>query len=119
MAGSGTLHLGARESSCATRDGRAVRRGWCYLRKPMGDIGRIAVVTGASRRIGIGAAIARALAQAEHDVFITYHRPYDASMPWGSRGEDVDELLAELHQIGVRAAGIELDLARADAAPRL
>ena len=33
---------------------------------------RIALITGASRKIGIGAAIARALAEHGLDIFITY-----------------------------------------------
>ena len=46
--------------------------------------GRIAVVTGASRRVGIGAAVAHTQAAAGADIFVTYFRPYDASMPWGA-----------------------------------
>ena len=45
--------------------------------------GRIAIVTGASRRIGIGAAIARALAAAGADVCFTHYAPYDDEMTWG------------------------------------
>jgi 3-oxoacyl-[acyl-carrier protein] reductase len=72
--------------------------------------GRIALVTGASRRIGIGAAMARALAARGADVFITYYRPYDAKQPWNSTVGDVDHLLAELRDAGVRTGHMELDL---------
>ena len=51
--------------------------------------GRIAIVTGASRRIGIGAAIAYTLATAGADVFLTYFMLYDADQPWGSTPGEV------------------------------
>ncbi|MCI0394812.1 MAG: SDR family oxidoreductase [Chloroflexi bacterium] len=73
--------------------------------------GKVALVTGASRRVGIGAAIAQSLAAAGADVFITYYRPYDTLMPWGSRPDEVDDLLLRLQGYGVRAAGLEADLA--------
>ncbi len=72
--------------------------------------GKIALITGASRRIGIGAAIARALAGAGADVGFTHHTPYDAEMPWGSAPQDVPDLLAELRALGVRAEALALDL---------
>lgn len=81
--------------------------------------GQIALVTGASRRRGIGAAIARELARAGANLFITYYRPYDAAMRWGSEVDDPAALLAELRETGVRAAGLEVDLARPDSAPAL
>lgn len=73
---------------------------------------KVAIVTGASRQIGIGAAIARALAEAGVHIFITYYRSYDAQMSWGSEPTDVDKLLAELQGMGVSVAGMELDLAQ-------
>lgn len=72
--------------------------------------GQTAVITGVSRKIGIGAAIARALAEVGCTVFTTYFRPYDATMPWGSQANEASQLIAELRQMGVEAAGIELDL---------
>lgn len=69
-----------------------------------------AVVTGVSRKTGIGAAIARALAAAGCHVFTSYYRPYDAAMSWGSQADEAENLLIELRQMGVRAAGVELDL---------
>lgn len=74
--------------------------------------GHIAVVTGASRRVGIGAAVARRLAAAGADIFITYFRPYDASMPWGSRTDETEGLLTDLQALGVRAYGLEANLAQ-------
>ena len=81
--------------------------------------GKIALVTGASRSIGIGAAVARALAHAGADVFVTYFFPYDAAQPWGSAPEEVQRLLADLHALGVRAYGLEANLAQPNAPQRI
>jgi len=86
---------------------------------PYDLVNNTAIVTGASRKIGIGAAIARELAMGGANVFITYFRPYDQSMPWGVEAREPEELLAELRGYGVNAGGIELDLGEADAAIRL
>jgi 3-oxoacyl-[acyl-carrier protein] reductase len=77
--------------------------------------GRIAVVTGASRRAGIGAAICRKLAAEGADVFFTYWKAYDRTMPWGVSDEEPEELKRELLAMGVRAEGLEADLARTEA----
>ena len=68
------------------------------------------VVTGASRRIGIGAEIVRQLAGSGWQVFTTWWTPYDASMPWGTEPDEVAELLDS-----TGATGIEADLADAEA----
>jgi 3-oxoacyl-[acyl-carrier protein] reductase len=78
-----------------------------------------ALVTGASRKAGIAAAVARALAEAGWDVATTCWRPYDESEPWGSRPADAEELVAELRGLGVRAALHEDDLADPAAAARV
>ena len=44
---------------------------------------RLAIVTGASRRIGIGAAVCRALAAHGTDIFFTYWRSADSMLPLG------------------------------------
>lgn len=81
--------------------------------------GKTAVITGVSRRQGIGAAIARALAAAGCHIFTTYYRPYDARMPWGSQAKEAAALLEACRQMGVRAAGLELDLSRPEAATQV
>jgi 3-oxoacyl-[acyl-carrier protein] reductase len=84
--------------------------------------GKVAIVTGATRRIGIGAAIARALAEAGTGVFITSYRPYDAAGTGGATGyeaEGPERLLAELRTLGARGEGLELDLSQPDAAVAL
>lgn len=69
----------------------------------------VALVTGASRQIGIGAAIAVALATSGWNVGTTYWRPYDATMPWGSDNGAVERLDTQLRVCG--AAPVEADLA--------
>lgn len=81
--------------------------------------GQTAVITGVSRKIGIGAAIARALAEVGCNIFTTYYRPYDATMPWGSQADEATQILAELQQMGVQAAGLELDLSQPTAPAEL
>jgi 3-oxoacyl-[acyl-carrier protein] reductase len=81
--------------------------------------GQTAVITGVSRKIGIGAAIARALAEVGCTIFTTYFRPYDATMPWGSQADEATEIIADLRQLGVEAAGLELDLSQPTAAAEL
>lgn len=71
----------------------------------------VALVTGASRLNGIGAAVARALAGAGHDLFITYYRPYDREEGVPAPGDEATRLLAQLQALGVNAAGREIDLA--------
>jgi 3-oxoacyl-[acyl-carrier protein] reductase len=70
----------------------------------------IAIVTGASRKVGIGQAIARELARAGAAVFITYYRPYDHVSGLAGQASEPEDLLAELRQDGFRASGMELDL---------
>ncbi len=81
--------------------------------------GRIAIITGASRRIGIGAAVAQTLAAAGADIFLTYFMPYDAEQPWGSNPSEVEQQLAALNALGVRAYGMEANLAQPEAARRI
>ncbi|MFJ7021993.1 SDR family oxidoreductase [Streptomyces sp. NPDC101117] len=59
-------------------------------RDPLPLRGRTALVTGASRRGGIGHAVARRLASLGASVYLHHHVPHDAAMPWGAdRPEDV------------------------------
>jgi 3-oxoacyl-[acyl-carrier protein] reductase len=60
------------------------------LRDPLPLRGRTALVTGASRRGGIGHAVARRLAAYGASVYLHHHVPHDAGQPWGAdRVEDV------------------------------
>ena len=58
--------------------------------------GKTALVTGVSRRRGIGFAAATKLASLGAHVVIHHHRPHDLDLPWG--GDDLDEVRS-----GVRA----------------
>ncbi|MFJ1970301.1 SDR family oxidoreductase [Streptomyces sp. NPDC087903] len=59
-------------------------------RDPLPLRGRTALVTGASRRAGIGHAVARRLAAYGASVYLHHHVPHDLAMPWGAdRPEDV------------------------------
>ena len=78
--------------------------------KPLG--GKVALVTGATRLAGLGAAIAHALAQAGADIGCGYCRAYDRQQPWGVKDAEPEELLAQLRRLRVRAVGCEVDLAR-------
>ncbi|MCC5474140.1 SDR family oxidoreductase [Streptomyces barringtoniae] len=53
-------------------------------RDPLPLRGRTALVTGASRRAGIGHAVARRLAAYGASVYLHHHVPHDAAMPWGA-----------------------------------
>jgi 3-oxoacyl-[acyl-carrier protein] reductase len=73
--------------------------------------GQTAIVTGASRRHGIGAAICRCLAAAGANVFFTTWRPYDEAL-CGSYDEKMpQDLLVELRGNGIRSESLEIDLA--------
>ena len=79
----------------------------------------MAVVTGASRRRGIGTAICRALAAQGADVFFTHWAPFDRTQPVGDEPEFPVKLQDELRGMGVRAEGMEMDLALPDSPARL
>lgn len=73
--------------------------------------GKVAIVTGASRRIGIVAAVCRALAAAGADVLFTHWGAYDAATDYGDP-DGPDALLEALRGLGVRAEAIAADLSR-------
>lgn len=56
--------------------------------------GRVALVTGVSRRQGIGFAIASRLAASGAHIVLTHHQAHDAEQPWGA-----DDLAVVLEQI--------------------
>ncbi len=75
---------------------------------------KVAIVTGAGRRGGIGAAICRALASRGADVLFTYWKDYDREMSWDPDEDGPDALREELRGLGVRCEGVEVDLSLPD-----
>ena len=80
---------------------------------------RIALVTGVSRQVGIGASIASHLAKRGWDIAVTYWRPYDEQTGLSANSGDIENILAELHSYGAKTAAIETDLSQKDAAERI
>ncbi len=71
--------------------------------------GRVALVTGAGRAIGIGTAVCRRLAADGADIAFTHFVSYDAEM-YGSPDDGPAMLRQELEGAGVRALGFDVDL---------
>jgi 3-oxoacyl-[acyl-carrier protein] reductase len=78
-----------------------------------------ALVSGASRKGGIAAAVALALARDGWDVAITGWRAFDETESWGSAPDDADTLVEELRALGARAAFHEDDLSDPAATARV
>ena len=72
--------------------------------------GRVAIVSGASRRGGIGAAICRALAGRGADVLFTHWRAYDRTEGASEDPDGPEALVEELRVLGTRAEELEADL---------
>ncbi|MBZ0319614.1 MAG: SDR family oxidoreductase [Anaerolineae bacterium] len=79
--------------------------------------GRVAIVTGVSRRIGIGYAIAKRLLEMGADVFVQSLTRYDAQMTWGA--DNIETVLAELRTIGPRVEHLEADFRDPNAAEQV
>ncbi|MHA7218521.1 SDR family oxidoreductase [Arthrobacter sp. MDT1-48-3] len=82
--------------------------------------GRTFVVTGVSRRRGIGYAVASRLAGMGASLFLHSYAPHDAEQPWGA--DDVDLVVAGIRgllQDDARLAHASIDLSRPDGGERL
>jgi 3-oxoacyl-[acyl-carrier protein] reductase len=71
--------------------------------------GKVAVVTGVTRRAGIGAAVATELARAGAKLFVAFFPKYDQSQPWGVEPGETLALIEELRTF-VDVGGLEVDL---------
>lgn len=82
--------------------------------------GRTAVITGVSRRKGIGFAVASRLASMGANLFLQHHVPNDEAQPWGA--DSLAELTGEVRGSLAAGAGMEhagIDLGPADGAAQL
>ncbi|MBX0300351.1 SDR family oxidoreductase [Cryobacterium sp. 1639] len=82
--------------------------------------GSTALVTGVSRRRGIGYAVACRLAEQGAHVFIQHFAPHDEQQPWG--GDDLDAVRAGIRSVLVDDAkfgDLSADLSQPDAAARV
>jgi 3-oxoacyl-[acyl-carrier protein] reductase len=76
--------------------------------------GRAALVTGVSRRAGIGYAVTRRLTDLGARVFIHSFSPHDAEQPWGADVDGPEVLARQLRDEGRRVSHLEADFAHAD-----
>ncbi|ROR79991.1 3-oxoacyl-[acyl-carrier protein] reductase [Plantibacter flavus] len=82
--------------------------------------GKTALVTGVSRRRGIGFAVATKLASLGANVAIHHHGPHDLDLPWG--GDDIDAVRAEVRAHlteGAQFADVPADLSDPSTVPDL
>jgi len=77
--------------------------------------GRVALVTGVSRRVGIGFAIASRLATLGADLLVHSFAPFDADQPWGADAEGVGRLLTDLRSLDVQVEHLEADFSDPEA----
>ena len=73
--------------------------------------GRVVLVTGVSRRRGIGAAIALRLAAAGADLVLQSWSPYDAEQPWGADADGLAPLVGECEGLGAKVTVVSADFA--------
>jgi len=84
--------------------------------------GRVAVVTGVSRRAGIGYAIARRLAGLGASLFLHHYAPHDQDQPWGADPGGPAAVTGGVASALAGGAGVrdaEFDLARPSAPGQL
>ncbi len=80
--------------------------------------GRTALVTGASRTNGIGAAVCRLLAEHGANIVLTHFLAYDRKQ-YGAPDDGPERITADVRSHGVRCEAIACDLSESGAAERL
>ena len=92
-------------------------------RDPLPLRGRIAVVTGVSRRAGIGYAVARRLAALGASLYLHQFAPHDREQPWGADPGGPEAVIAGVTAARADEASavrhVDLDLTEPDAPERL
>lgn len=81
--------------------------------------GRTAIVTGASRLNGIGAAVCLQLAKRGADIYFTTWGTYDKEIHAGNHQNDPDRLVEKIERHGVKAVYEEVDLSVSNHIPLL
>ena len=76
--------------------------------------GRLAIVTGVSRRLGIGYAVAQRLLADGASVFVHSWSAHDEAQPWGADDDGIDALISSLGHSD-RVGHLEADFAEPDA----
>ena len=79
----------------------------------------VALVTGVGRTVGIGAGLARGLAETGWDLAFSYLTSYDERMTWGVQQGATAAIEADLAERGAATAAVEADLADPEAPARL
>jgi 3-oxoacyl-[acyl-carrier protein] reductase len=82
---------------------------------PLALSGRVALITGCSRKRGIGFSTAKRLAEMGADLFLQAFTPYDASQPWGADPEGIQAIVDELRLLGRRVEYLEADFLEPEA----
>jgi 3-oxoacyl-[acyl-carrier protein] reductase len=77
---------------------------------------KTAIITGVSRKKGIGTAIAKNFAARGADLFLTSWPQYDKTMPWGHVDGEFEETVREIKSFGVKCEVLEIDLSEPTAA---
>ncbi|APU17943.1 SDR family oxidoreductase [Actinoalloteichus fjordicus] len=82
-------------------------------RDPHPLCGRRALITGVSRRQGIGYAVARKLAAYGADIVFHHHVPHDAAQAWGADPAGIEAIAAGIQEAGptVEVSNLAADLA--------